>query len=182
MHPSLRGVWGNKVYATPIYPIPAFKTGVVHWEMFNILLALRVWSNHWRHSIVKFHCDNLAVVQVVQTSKTKDPFLGACIHNIWMITAIFDIEIQIWIILKVSTMSLLTFFLGYIQIEHFRHKLCKILRKIFSGSRFPYHTFTLICLYNFRSHFLLGHTLELSLAGHPQSLQTIYSICSQDTF
>ena len=92
---GLGGVWGNKVYATPIYPIPDFKTGIVHWEMFNILLALRVWSNHWRHSIVKFHCDNLAVVQVVQTSKTKDPFLAACIRNIWMITAIFDIEIQI---------------------------------------------------------------------------------------
>ena len=63
--------------------------------MFNILLALRVWGNHWRHFIVKSHCDNLAVVQVVQTSKTKDPFLAACIRNIWMITAISDIEIQI---------------------------------------------------------------------------------------
>ena len=44
---------------------------------------------------MKFHCDNLAVAQVVQISKAKDPFLAACIHNIWMITAIFDIEIQI---------------------------------------------------------------------------------------
>ena len=64
--------------------------------MFNILLALRVWGNQWKHSIVRFHCDNLAVVQVVKTSKTKDPFfLAACIHNIWMITATFDIEMEI---------------------------------------------------------------------------------------
>ena len=35
------------------------------------------------------------MVQVVQTSKTKDPFLAACICNIWMITAILDIEIQV---------------------------------------------------------------------------------------
>ena len=44
---------------------------------------------------MKFYCDNLAVVQVVQTNKTKDPFLAACIRNIWLITATQDIEIQI---------------------------------------------------------------------------------------
>ena len=69
--------------------------GIVHWKMFNILLALRVWGNQWEHSIVKFYCDNLAVVQVVKTSKTNGPFLAACIHNIWLITATLDIEIQI---------------------------------------------------------------------------------------
>ena len=40
----------------------------------------------------------------------------------------------------------------------------------------------MICLFNFRSYFLLSHTPEFSLASHPQSLQTISSICSQDTF
>ena len=84
---GLGGVWGNKIYATPIYPIPDFKMEIVHWEMLNILLALRVWGNRGMHSIVKFHCANLA--------KTKDPFLAACIRNIWMITAISDIDIQI---------------------------------------------------------------------------------------
>ena len=69
--------------------------GIVHWEMFNILLALRVWGDLWKNSLVRFYCDNLAVVQVVQTSKTKDPFLAACIRNIWMFTAVLDIEIEI---------------------------------------------------------------------------------------
>ena len=147
--------------------------------MFNILQALRVWGNHWRHSIVKFHCDNLAVVQVVQTSKTKDPFLAACIRNIWMITAISDIEIQIEYVKGVNN---IIFFLGYIQIEHLIKIFSKILGKIISGLRFPYHTFTLICLFNFRSYFLLSHTPEFGLASHPQSIQTINSICSQDTF
>ena len=63
--------------------------------MFNILLALGVWGDLWKNSLVRFYCDNLAVVQVVQTSKTKDPFLAACIRNIWMITAVLDIEIEI---------------------------------------------------------------------------------------
>ena len=80
---GLGRVWGNSVYSTPIYPFPTFEMGIVHWEMFNVLLALRVWGHHWKHSLVRFYCDNLAVVQVVQTSKTKHPFLAACIRNIW---------------------------------------------------------------------------------------------------
>ena len=63
---GLRGVWDKNVYFTPIFPIPAFDMGIVHWEMFNILLTFRDWGNQWKHSIVKFHCDNLAVVQVVK--------------------------------------------------------------------------------------------------------------------
>ena len=35
------------------------------------------------------------MVQVVSTSKTKDPCLAACIRNIWVVTAHYDIRIQI---------------------------------------------------------------------------------------
>ena len=68
---------------------------IVHWEMFNILLALRIWGHYWSNSIVEIHRDNLAIVQVVSTSKTKDPFLAACIRNIWLLTASLDIDLRI---------------------------------------------------------------------------------------
>ena len=68
---------------------------IVHWGMFNILLALRVWGHYWSNSIVEMHCDNLAVVQVVTNSKTKDSFLAACIRNIWLLTATLDIDLKI---------------------------------------------------------------------------------------
>ena len=68
---------------------------VVHLEMMNIIVALRLWGRLWQHSQVKIFCDNEAVVQVVASSRTKDPFLGACIRNLWLITAIFDISFQI---------------------------------------------------------------------------------------
>ena len=32
---------------------------------------------------------------MVATSKTRDPFLGACIRNIWLLTAYYDISLQI---------------------------------------------------------------------------------------
>ena len=63
--------------------------------MLNIVLALRTWGSYWKHHKINFFCDNLAVVQVVKSSKTKDKFLAAYIRNIWLISASDDIEIII---------------------------------------------------------------------------------------
>ena len=88
-------VWRDRVYATPIREIPGFVLTIVHLEMFNVLLALRVWGQEWRHSSVKIFCDNHSVVQVVRTGKTRDPFLTLCIRNIWLQTAVYDINLVI---------------------------------------------------------------------------------------
>ena len=92
---GLGGTWGNRVYSTPVLGIPGFQLKIVHLEMFNVLIALRLWAKFWKHSYVKIYCDNFAVVQVVQTSKTRDQFLGACIRNIWLISATWDIKLEI---------------------------------------------------------------------------------------
>ena len=63
--------------------------------MLNLVVALRVWSKKWTHSVVKFYCDNMAVVQVVQTGWTKDHMLALCLRNIWLITASYDIDLHI---------------------------------------------------------------------------------------
>ena len=71
---GLGGIWTNRVYSTPVHPIPNFDLTIVHLEMFNILIALRLWGKFWQHSILNILCDNMAVVQVVATGKTKDRF------------------------------------------------------------------------------------------------------------
>ena len=38
-------------------------------------------------------CDNQSVVEVLNTGKTRDLFLATCARNVWLITAIFNIEI-----------------------------------------------------------------------------------------
>ena len=92
---GLDAVWGNRVYITPVLSIPGFTLTIVHLEMLNIVLALRMWGHFWCHAKKNDFCDNMAVVQVVGSSKTKDPFLAACIHNICLISASFDIQIDI---------------------------------------------------------------------------------------
>ena len=92
---GLGAIWNNRVYSTPTFSIPGFQLKIVHLEMLNIVLALRTWGSYWQHHKIKIFCDNLAVVQVVKSSKTKDKFLAACIRNIWLISASNDIEIVI---------------------------------------------------------------------------------------
>ena len=68
---------------------------IVHLEMLNLLIALRLWAQQWSHSRVRFFCDNSAVVQVVRTGKTRDNMLSLCLRNIWLITASHDIDLHI---------------------------------------------------------------------------------------
>ena len=77
------------VYSTPIHPIPNFDLTIVHLEMFNILIALRLGGKFWQHSVVNIFYDNMAVVQVVAK------FLAACIRNVWLITAQLDLDLSI---------------------------------------------------------------------------------------
>ena len=60
-----------------------------------MLVVLRVWGKLWPSTQVLIFCDNEAVVQVIGNSKTKDPVLAACLRNIWLITASYDIDINI---------------------------------------------------------------------------------------
>ena len=73
-------VWKNRVYSAPVPSVPGFALKIVHWEMLNIVIALRVWGKYWKHSSVRVNCDNDACVYVVATSKTKDPFLGLALE------------------------------------------------------------------------------------------------------
>ena len=60
-----------------------------------MVIALKMWGSQWAGSHILFFCDNAAVVQVVDTGKTRDPLLATCLRNIWMITATHDIKISI---------------------------------------------------------------------------------------
>ena len=63
--------------------------------MLNLVIALKLWARDWAHSTVRFFCDNLAVVQVVRTGKTRDDMLALCLKNIWLITASHDVDLHI---------------------------------------------------------------------------------------
>ena len=92
---GLGGIWNNEVSSTPVFDLFPGDLKIVHLEMLNLVIALRVWAKKWTHSVVKFYCDKISVVQVVRTGRTRDHILALCLRNIWLITASSDIDLQI---------------------------------------------------------------------------------------
>ena len=90
---GLGGRWSRFVYHLPI--IRGFMNfSIVHLEMVNILLAVRLFQVHWSGRKVLVKCDNEAVVSVLRSGRTRDPYLGACARNIWYVSALADIDLQ----------------------------------------------------------------------------------------
>ena len=91
---GLGGIFHNQCYALPI-PRGFNDYSIVHLEMLNIVVALKIWAHQWANKKLHVKCDNMAVVEVLLSGKTKDSMLATCARNIWMLTAIFNISIHI---------------------------------------------------------------------------------------
>ena len=85
---------GNHVYALPL-PLGYMDLNIVHLEMLNILVALRVWNQSWAKSRVRIACDNEAVVHVLNSGRTRDLILAAIARNIQLQVATWDINLQV---------------------------------------------------------------------------------------
>ena len=96
LEPCLTGFGGRSgdlVYHLPI--VRGFRNWtIVHLEMINILLAARLFKRQWSLRKVLIQCDNEAVVSVLKTGKTRDPYLGTCVRNIWYLAAEADIDLR----------------------------------------------------------------------------------------
>ena len=63
-------------------------------ELLTVMLTLKLWGSRWRGVRFKVFCDNLASVHVINSGKTRDPFLQACVREICFLCAVFDCEIR----------------------------------------------------------------------------------------
>ena len=72
---GLGGRWQNQVYHLPI-PLGYRSMSIVHLEMGNILVAIRLFAKQWQGVKLLVKCDNEAVVKVLQSGRARDPLLG----------------------------------------------------------------------------------------------------------
>ena len=73
MRVPLRQFMKHKVYALPL-PKEWQTANIASLEMINILVALKVWHLQWAGHRVLIHCDNQAVVSVLNTGKSRNDF------------------------------------------------------------------------------------------------------------
>ena len=78
-------------------PLPQEHLGynITQLEMLNIMVALKVWGYCWSNMRIEIKCDNLAVVQVLQEGRARDPLLATIARNIWMLTSVFNIQLSV---------------------------------------------------------------------------------------
>ncbi len=41
-------------------------------ELVPVVIAVALWGHRWRHTSIRFRCDNMAVVQILRTRTSKD--------------------------------------------------------------------------------------------------------------
>ena len=63
-------------------------------EMLAVLLAVRIWGRYCRGMKIQIYCDNDSCVQVLNSSRTKDPFLATCLRELWLEVATFGFELR----------------------------------------------------------------------------------------
>ena len=95
---SLTGL--GAVFNDMIYNLPIEKGymgyNTVQLEILNILVACTVWATHWANKRIKIWCDNLAVVEVLNSGKSRDDTLATCARNIWMLSAMYNFDILVY--------------------------------------------------------------------------------------
>ena len=85
------------MYAVPlgfIKGLPLHCT-IVHLEMINVFIALKLWRNELQGKTIVIHCDNMAVVSSISSGRSWDLFLGSVARNIWLLTATQDIDLTV---------------------------------------------------------------------------------------
>ena len=63
--------------------------------MYNICVAVKVWGPQWAPTTVRIACNNQAVVNVLNSGRTKCPHLASIARNIFMEVAAHDIQLTV---------------------------------------------------------------------------------------
>jgi hypothetical protein len=63
-------------------------------EMLAVLVGVRTWGKNCRGKKIQIFCDNIATVQVINSSKTRDTFMATCLRELWLEVCTFEFELR----------------------------------------------------------------------------------------
>ena len=93
------GSWGCGAYCGVHWFQWKWKGPSVDWpiapkELLPILLAVAVWGRGWRGRLVTCHCDNMAVVSVVNSGYSRDNTVMHLLRCLFFMASQFDAHIK----------------------------------------------------------------------------------------
>ena len=153
------GAWENFVYIAKCSCfINDNEFSIPHYELINVLVALRVWT--WQHKRVVFKVDNLAIVTIYNCGYTRCRHLTTMVRNIWLETAKYDLEMVKHIPGKVNRMAdLLSSFYN----SHTNNVELQSMKDQPMGVILMIIYFTLIITFNLIFYVIFFHTLLLQI-------------------
>ena len=63
-------------------------------EMLAVLLGVRIWGPHLQGLKVQIYCDNEPAVNVINSGRTTDAFMGSCIREIWLAVSTYGFQLR----------------------------------------------------------------------------------------
>ena len=63
-------------------------------EFLAVLLGARIWGHKFSGLKIRIYCDNQAVVDVINSSKTKDSFMATCLRELWLVVSTNEFELR----------------------------------------------------------------------------------------
>ena len=89
------GIWGSCAYTAEIPHDISSNASITHLEMYNIVIALRLWAHEWQDSVISLKCDNESAVSVCNSGKTRDSFLNLCLYELWLLICKYNIDLRV---------------------------------------------------------------------------------------
>ena len=62
--------------------------------MLAVLVGVRTWGHRFQGMRLQIFCDNMAAVDVINSSRTKDVFLASCLRELWLEVATHGFELR----------------------------------------------------------------------------------------
>ena len=88
------GAWSGSSWFQYLWPNEFSTRSIAVKELLPIVMACIVWGKAWRQKKVLAHCDNQAVVEVVNSGYSKDAELMQLLRSLFFITAYLEIALE----------------------------------------------------------------------------------------
>ena len=62
-------------------------------ELLHVVVALKVWAKDWAGQRVRVKCDDDNACVAIQTGRSRDVFMQACVRELFLWCARFDVEL-----------------------------------------------------------------------------------------
>ena len=63
-------------------------------EFLAVLVGARIWGHKFGGLKIRIYCDNKSVVDVINSSKTKDAFMATCLRELWLVVSTYEFELR----------------------------------------------------------------------------------------